>query len=378
MPIKWVRDFLQKESAGGLILIGAALFALILDHSPFAAGYHKVLHTPFVSSLTVTSFVNDGLMTLFFVLVGLELKREFVVGELAHPSNVILPLVAAAGGMLVPALIYTALNYHDAIQMRGWAVPVATDIAFALGVLSLLGKRIPVELKLFLMTLAIFDDVGAIVIIAALHSDSLSALPALFAVICLFLLGMLNILRVQRRAVYILLGLCLWAAVLRSGVHATVAGVLFAFMIPMPMLPRMEARLHFWVAYFILPLFALVNAGVSLQGDLMPALLHPVTLGIVLGLFVGKQLGVFGFTWVWVKLGWAKLSSEITWHRLYGMSVLCGIGFTMSLFIGTLAFERNSPANLTSVRLGVLLGSFLSGVVGLIILSRKDDRKNRG
>jgi NhaA family Na+:H+ antiporter len=359
-----IRAFLKLESASGIILCAAALLALILDNSPWAHWYE--MRAPLLF------WVNEGFMTFFFLLVGLELKREFLMGELAGLKKVLLPSIAALGGMLVPALLYLSLNSSDLAAIKGWAIPVATDIAFALGVLSLFGKRVPLGLKLFLMALAIFDDVGAIIIITLFHTRSLAYVPLFSAGIILLALGLLNILRVTSLWLYLLLGFLLWVCVLYSGVHATIAGVLLAFFIPLQEsacpLRRLESILHPWVAYLIMPLFAFLNAGLSFQHVPFSNLIDTISLGIVLGLVIGKQVGVFGFSWAMIKLGWARLPDHTTWLEFYGVAVLCGIGFTMSLFLGTLAFESDGLIYLFKIRLGVLLGSVLSGVMGAIIL----------
>ena len=383
MGLSFITQFLKLEAAGGIILFVMALAALILCNSPFADAYEYLWQVPisihvahFSISKPLLFWVNEGLMTLFFLLIGMELKREFLEGELASFSQIVLPGVAALGGMLIPALVYSMLNWHDADALRGWAVPVATDIAFALGVLSLFGKRVPIGLKVFLMTLAIFDDVGAIIIIAVMHTQSLSYVSFLLAFLFIVLLWLMNKLGVRRVSPYILVGLGLWVCVLKSGVHATVAGVLLAFLIPLRKqnkedsspAERLEHSLHAWVTFAIMPLFALANAGVSLHGLTTGILFDSIVVGIVLGLFIGKQLGVAVFTWIVIKFGWAKIPENTTWLEIYGVAILCGIGFTMSLFLGTLAFERINPVYLIEVRLGVLIGSVLSGVIGATML----------
>lgn len=383
MLLNAIKRFLRSEARGGIVLFIAALAALMLSNSPFASFYQAVLETPFVihlANLIVTKpllfWINEGLMTIFFLLVGLELKREFLMGHLSGFAKVVLPGMAALGGMLVPALIYAVLNWRHAISLQGWAVPVATDIAFALGVLSLLGRCIPLSLRLFLMVLAIFDDVGAIIIIAVFHSQALSWISILLACFTLFTLVCLNRAGVRRLSFYLIFGVLLWVCVLESGVHATVAGVLLACVIPLHSqkaesvspLQALEEILQPWVAYLVMPLFAFANAGLPLNGLTKGVFVDPVTLGIIAGLFLGKQSGVFGFAWLMIKLGWAKLPQHATWTHLYGVALLCGIGFTMSLFIGTLAFQDAQPIYLIKVRLGVLLASILSGVVGAIVL----------
>jgi NhaA family Na+:H+ antiporter len=384
MRLSFINKFLHSEAAGGIILFFMALAALILYNSPAGNFYEKIwLQTisirvsHFSISQPLLFWVNEGLMTLFFLLVGLELKREFLEGELASASKIILPGIAALGGMLIPALIYCFFNWHDAQALQGWAVPVATDIAFALGTLSLFGKRVPLALKLFLLALAIFDDVGAIIIIALFHSQSLSYLSFLLALGFIFILWLLNKGGVSRLSPYLVCGILLWVCVLQSGVHATVAGVVLAFFIPLKQrgqasaespLHRLEKSLQPWVTFFIMPLFALANAGLSLEGLTSDILFDSVVVGTVLGLFIGKQIGVCFFTWAVIKLGWAKLPKNTDWLQIYAVAILCGIGFTMSLFLGTLTFQQINPVYSIEVRLGVLIGSLLSGLAGSAML----------
>jgi NhaA family Na+:H+ antiporter len=358
---------------------------MILANSPLSTHYELVVKMPVeirVGPLQIAKplllWVNDGLMAVFFFLVGLELKREFLEGELSDRQKVIFPAIGAVGGMLIPACIYLVLNRNDPLAIQGWAIPTATDIAFALGVLSLLGTRVPPALKVFLVSLAIFDDVGAIVIIAVFYSDGLSANALLAAAACLAVLFALNLRRVAETAPYILVGAIMWVAVLKSGVHATLAGVLLALFIPMrdarapdksPLI-GLEHNLHTAVAFGILPLFAFVNSGISLPGVDMDYLLHSVPLGVAAGLFLGKQAGVFLFCWLAVQLGIAKLPQGINWINLYGVSLLCGVGFTMSLFIGSLAFETTGQNLLFDERLGIIIGSFFSACAGLAVLHR--------
>ncbi|MCJ7700174.1 MAG: Na+/H+ antiporter NhaA, partial [Anaerolineales bacterium] len=321
-------------------------------------------------------WINDGLMAIFFFLIGLEIKRELLEGELSEPSRIILPAVGAVGGMAVPALVYVVFNLGDPIALSGWAIPAATDIAFALGILALLGPRIPTSLKLFLLTLAIIDDLGAIVIIAIFYSGDLSWISLLVAAGAIIVLLLLNRRGVMEIAPYILVGIVLWIAVLKSGVHATLAGVLLAFFIPLRSqnksvespLHKLEHDLHPTVAYGILPLFAFANTGIPFQGLSLTSLLNPVPLGIAIGLYFGKQIGVFGFAWVAIKLRLAQLPDGANWLGLYGVATLCGIGFTMSLFISSLAFEQIGTALAIDDRLGILVGSLLAGVTGYIIL----------
>ena len=384
MP-KIFRDMHQHGALGGVLLVVAALLAILVANSGLSTGYQGVLDLPisvaaggFSIDKPLLLWVNDGLMALFFFLIGLEVKREFIEGHLSSPSQVVLPAIGAIAGVLTPALIYTAINGSDPITSRGWAVPAATDIAFALGVLSLFGSRVPISLKLFLLSVAIFDDIAAILIIALFYSSSLSAASLSLALAGLLAIFALNRLGIRHQSAYILLGIFVWAAVLKSGVHATLAGFAVALLIPMgvnnqhdePMLKAMEHNLQPWVAYLILPVFAFANAGVSFDGLVMADLLDPVTLGIATGLYLGNQFGIFGVCWLTIKLGFARLPEGSSWAQLYGAATLCGIGFTMSLFIGSLAFESLDPAYIASVKVGVLLGSLLSAVQGSYIIHR--------
>ncbi len=376
--------FLKSDTTAGILLVIATIFALIMQNSPLSSYYNSFLHTPVAvkfGALEIAKplllWVNDGLMAVFFFLIGLEVKREVIEGHLSSISKVILPIIGAIGGMIVPALIYIAINGKDAFALNGWAIPTATDIAFALGILSLLGNRIPASLKIFLMALAIIDDLGAIIIIALFYTSELSALSITVAAISLIILFIMNRLKVTSKAAFILVGIILWVSVLKSGVHATLAGVALAFMIPLKsktkdgrvfsMSKEMEEGLHHWVTFFILPLFAFVNAGVNLQGISFEDMINSVPLGIMLGLFLGKQLGVFGFSVAAIKLGFAKLPKDSSFKEFYGVAVLTGIGFTMSLFIDSLAFDDTQIYNYAD-KLAILIGSFASGVVGYIIL----------
>ncbi|MCH7676093.1 Na+/H+ antiporter NhaA [candidate division KSB1 bacterium] len=382
--MKIIEEFIQKESAGGILLILATILALILSNTFMSPLYRSFLHIPVeirVGSLhldkSLYHWVNDGLMAIFFFLIGLEVKREILEGHLSSMSQIALPGFAALGGMLVPAGIYLAFNLNNPIAVNGWATPTATDIAFALGILSLLGKRVPISLKIFLMALAIIDDLGAIVIIAIFYTTELSTLSIAVALISLATLIALNIFGMSKKAAYFIVGIVLWVSVLKSGVHATLAGVALAFTIPLnakdennqPISPlkEIEHNLHFWVAFVILPLFAFVNAGVNITEISFSQMSGSVPSGIMLGLFIGKQLGVFGFSWVAIKVKLAKLPEDSNWKQLYGVSVLTGIGFTMSLFIVSLAFEDDSIFQYTD-KLAILAGSFMSGIVGYLIL----------
>jgi NhaA family Na+:H+ antiporter len=348
---------------------------MVAANTPLADGYVGLLQTQFKVQLgefkldkPLVIWVNDLLMAIFFLLVGLEIKREVVMGELSESSKVALPAIAALGGMIVPAAIYAALNWADPVGIRGWAIPSATDIAFALGVLSLFGERVPVGLKIFLMTLAVLDDLGAIVIIALFYTSDLSVTALLFALLAIVVLFTLNRFGVQRIAAYMLVGAALWLCVLKSGVHATLAGVALAFFIPRQRGPELERDLHPLVAFAILPLFAFANAGVSLEGVGLGALLEPVPLGIAAGLLLGKTVGVFGASAIAIGLGWARLPGGAGWGAILGVSMLCGIGFTMSLFIAGLAFEGAGAAFAVQTRLGVLGGSLVAAIVGYALL----------
>lgn len=383
MISKALREFLRLESANGFLLILATVLAMIVVNSPAKPLYDIFLNIPVevrIGELGLEKplllWINDGLMAVFFLLIGLEVKREVLEGELSEPSRIILPAVGAVGGMLVPALVYVLFNLNDPIAISGWAIPAATDIAFALGILALLSTRVPSSLKLFLLTLAIIDDLGAIIIIAIFYSGNLSWISLLIAAGAIIVLFIMNRRGVMEIAPYIMVGIVLWVAILKSGVHATLAGVLLAFFIPLRSpnnnvvspLHRLEHDLHPAVAFGILPLFAFVNTGISFQGLSVSTLLNPVPLGIAIGLFLGKQMGVFGFAWMAVKLRLAKLPDGANWAGLYGVAALCGIGFTMSLFISSLAFEQTGTALAIDDRLGILLGSLLAGVTGYTIL----------
>lgn len=376
------RDFLKLETASGIILVFAAILAMIVANSPLAPLYGALIELPVevrVGDLEIAKplllWVNDGLMAIFFFLVGLELKREVIEGQLSDPKEIVLPALGAFGGMLVPAAIYIGINQEDSIALQGWAIPAATDIAFALAILALLGNRVPLSLKIFLVSVAIFDDVGAIAIIALFYTSDLSGGALITAAACLPLLLLLNRRGVLERAPYILIGLVMWVAVLKSGVHATLAGVLLAAFIPLrnpeserSPLHEIEHDLHIAVAFGILPIFAFANAGISLSGVTFDSLLHSVPLGIVGGLFIGKQVGVFAFCWLGVRLGAASLPGDLRWPHIYGTALLCGVGFTMSLFIGSLAFEETGVNLLFDERLGIIAGSLLSAAGGYVVL----------
>jgi len=381
----FIARFLRLESSGGIVLMIAALAALVLANTPLASIYALLIDVPIeirIGALEIAKplllWINDGLMAIFFFLVGLELKRELIEGELSNRRNIILPGVGAIGGMLVPALIYAYFNAGDATAMKGWAIPAATDIAFALGILSLLGSRVPASIKVFLTSLAIFDDIGAIIIIALFYTDKLALTALVVVACCIAILVVINRRNVESKSVYVIVGVVMWVAMLKSGVHATLAGVILAMFIPMKSktsvshspLKSMEHDLHFAVAYVILPTFAFANAGISFAGLGLEEILHDVSIGIALGLFLGKQLGIFSLCWLAVKLRLTSLPKEISWSSLYGAATLCGVGFTMSLFIGSLAFEETGVNLLFDERLGVILGSLLSGIAGYLVLRR--------
>ncbi|MBC7907372.1 MAG: Na+/H+ antiporter NhaA [Rhodospirillaceae bacterium] len=360
--------FLALESAGGILLVGMMVVALAVVNSPLGPIYDSVLGWH-LGPLSVLHWINDGLMAVFFLLVALEIKREMLEGELSSPAQVMLPAVAAVGGMLVPTLIYLGFNGGNPEGLRGWAIPSATDIAFSLGVLSVLGKRVPMSLRVFLTALAIIDDLGAILIIAFFYSGALSAIYLAAGAAATLVLVLLNRAGVVRLLPYLLVGAVLWVCVLKSGIHATIAGVVLGLAIPLPALHRLEHGLHPWVAFLILPLFALANSGLSFQGLGLEAMADPVFLGIAVGLFVGKQIGVFGFSWAMIRAGVGRLPEGADWRTLYGVSVLTGIGFTMSLFIGGLAFPDGEA--MVETRFGVLVGSLLSALVGYIVLAKR-------
>lgn len=368
-----MRAFLAMESASGILLIAMMAVALAVVNSPLAPFYDSALSFH-VLGLSLLHWINDGLMAVFFLLVALEIKREMLEGELSQLGQVLLPALGALGGMAVPAAIYVAFN-ADSDFVRGWAIPSATDIAFSLGVLALLGRSVPASLRVFLAALAIIDDLGAILIIAFFYSSQLSLGFLAGALGAVALLLLLNRLRVRALAPYLLVGAVLWVCMLKSGVHATVAGVLLGLFIPLrggeegaaAPLRRLEHALHPWVAFLILPVFALANSGLSLSGMGLGALADPVFLGVALGLFLGKQLGVFACGWAAIRAGWARLPDGAGWAQFYGTSILTGIGFTMSLFISGLAFPEGGAVEAT--RLGVLLGSLVSAVTGYVVLA---------
>ncbi len=373
--------FLRHEAASGVVLLAAAILALALSNSPLAWTYDALLHTPasvrigdYSLDKSLLHWINDGLMAIFFFLIGLEVKRELLVGDLSTVRRAVLPLIAAVGGMAVPALIYALVNAGSPVGLRGWAIPAATDIAFAVGVLALLGSRAPASLKVFLLALAIADDLGAIVIIAVFYAQDLAPVALGLALAGAAVLFVLNRTNVRSFVPFTIVGIFMWACVLESGVHATLAGVALALAIPLDkegddlsMLERAENALEPWVHFGVAPIFAFANAGVSLAGLTFASVVTPIPLGIAAGLFLGKQIGIFASTWIAVKAGIGAIPPGANWRQIYGVAVLGGIGFTMSLFIGTLAFPE--PSHAAPVRLGVLVGSILSAVVGYLVLA---------
>ena len=374
-----LRDFLKQESAGGIVLIAAALLALVAANSLAAGSYFALLEVPV--AVTIGSFaidkplllwINDALMAVFFFLVGLEVKREVVEGQLSSWNKASLPLFAAIGGMAAPALVFLALNTESPDNLAGWAIPAATDIAFALGILSLLGPRVPVALKALLLAIAVIDDIGAITIIALFYSGTIDTGMLAGAALALAGMVVLNRFRIGSSIPYVLLGIALWIFVLKSGIHATLAGVAAAMTIPMVApdgsepLERMEHALHPWVAFLVIPIFGFANAGVSLVGLQPSDLLAPLPLGIALGLLLGKQIGIFGFSWIAVKIKLASLPANVRWRQVHAVSLLAAIGFTMSLFIGNLAFA--DAAQVEAVKLGVLSGSLVAAIAGYFLL----------
>lgn len=390
-----VSDFLNREAAPGILLMMATVLALIIANSPIQSIYNQLITLPVQISAGTWAidkplllWINDGLMAVFFFHVGLELKREICEGELSDPKQIVLPAAGAIGGMLLPALIYVGINWDNPVAVAGWAIPAATDIAFALGILALLGSRVPTALKVFLVTLAIIDDIGAIVIIALFYTDQITASALYIAAGCLFVLWQMNRRNVVDIPAYVFVGTVLWVAMLKSGVHATLAGVVLAGFIPMrdvkdtsySPVTRLEHALNSVVSFAILPLFAFANAGVNF-GNISPeGIFHPVTFGIFLGLVVGKQIGVFGFCYVMIKLNLAKLPAGLNLKHIYGCALLCGVGFTMSLFIGGLAFAQTGINQIFDERVGILAGSLVSAILGYVVLRSVSDvnNKNKG
>lgn len=383
-----IHQFIHSQSLGGVVLALAAVVAMVVSNSGWSDVYQRFVQMPgelrlgewLVLSKPLLLWVNDLWMAVFFFLVGLEIKRELLDGELASRSQALLPAGAALGGMVVPALIYAAINWGDPVALRGWAIPAATDIAFALGILILLGNRVPVALKIFLTAVAIIDDLGAILVIAFFYTAQLSLPMLLAAAVGSLVLLVMNRLRVMAVGLYVVVGLVVWVCVLKSGIHATLAGVVTALAIPLldsrpghegeSPLKNTEHALHPWVAFAVLPMFAFVNAGVSLQGVTPTTLLQTVPLGIAAGLVFGKAIGVFGASWLLIRFGGAALPAQASWAQFFGVCLLCGVGFTMSLFIGALAFAGQGALYETQVKLGVLCGSLVAGLLGTAMLVR--------
>lgn len=374
MIVRVMSHFFKQESASGILLVCAAVTAMCVINSPVQGVYKAFLHYP-LASMSVAHWINDGLMAIFFLQIGLEVKRELMVGALNSKESAIFPAVAALGGVIFPALIYVAFNYHDSVAIQGWAIPTATDIAFALGVMALLGSRIPVSLKVFLLALAIIDDLAAVVIIAFFYTSDLSIWALGVGLVMTALLFTLNAKRVTALTPYLVVGAILWSAVLQSGVHATLAGVVVGFAIPLQgkegkasPLESLEHKLQPYVAFGILPLFAFANAGISLQGVSLDALTSMLPLGIALGLLIGKPLGIFSFSLVSVKMGITTLPENVKMRHIFAVSVLCGIGFTMSIFIASLAFGAADANYDTYSRLGILIGSTIAAFSGYSLL----------
>jgi NhaA family Na+:H+ antiporter len=385
-----LQNFFTTEAIGGMLLLAAAIMAMILKNSAYGDNYSAFLETPVAVTIGVMDgaldiqkplllWINDGLMAIFFFMIGMEVKREILIGQFSDVKQTILPIIAGIGGIAVPAICYYLLTADNPEAIQGWAIPTATDIAFALGILALVGPGVPIALKLFLMTLAIIDDIGALAIIAFFFTSKLSITAIIVAGISVVALITMSMRGVTRLAPYIFVGLILWVSVLKSGVHATLAGVILGFCIPMgPREPGRETEsplqmliheVHPWAAFFILPLFAFANAGISLEGMKLADLFTGVPLAIMVGLFVGKQVGVFGFSWLAIKMKLCELPEGVSWQQLYGAAMLCGVGFTMSLFIGSLAFEEGGVLGTTRPdRLGIIAGSLLAGIAGFVVL----------
>lgn len=381
------KQFIQTDASSGIILVLAAVLALIMANSLFSPYYNDFLEFPvsitlgtFAISKPLVLWVNDGLMALFFFVVGLEIKRELFYGQLSSPDQVVLPFLAAVAGILFPALIYVAFNYQDAVAMNGWAIPSATDIAFALGIFILFGKHLPPSLKLFLLSVAIIDDIGAVIIIAIFYSQELATNSLIVASVGVIVLFIFNRMKLENKTPFILVSIIVWAAVLKSGVHATLAGFVVAWFIPIArdkpqsMSYQIEHGLHSWIAFFVLPLFAFANAGVGLTNVNIEEVITPVSIGIIGGLFIGKQFGIFIACYIAIKLKLCQLPKDATWSQLYGVCLLCGVGFTMSLFIGSLAFEEQGLAYQTQVKVGVLVGSLVSAVAGAYLLRKSSNK----
>ncbi len=390
--IRYWQRIKKNDASPGILLVLSAALAMSFANTPMLGGYSSFLEFPviiqlgtFIIEKPLVLWINDGLMALFFFVVGLEIKRELFYGQLSSPNQVVLPLIAAIAGIVVPALIYFTFNHQDEIAMNGWAIPSATDIAFALGIFLLFGKHLPPSLKLFLLSVAIIDDIGAVIIIALFYAQELSATSLIVASAGLIVMFLFNRMKLSSKAPYILVSIVVWAAVLKSGVHATLAGFAVAWLIPISkeksksMSCQIEQGLHPWIAFFVLPIFAFANAGVSLMGVNGDEIFTSISFGIIAGLFIGKQLGIFAACWIAIKLRFCELPKCSTWGQLYGVCMLCGVGFTMSLFVGSLAFEEQGLAYQTQVKVGVLIGSLLSAISGALIVhcaSIKFNKKN--
>jgi len=386
LVLQW-KQFIKTDASSGIILVISAAFALFMANSFFSTVYNNFLEFPvsitlgaFAISKPLVLWINDGLMALFFFVVGLEIKRELFYGELSRPDQIVLPFLAAIAGIIFPALIYVAFNYEDAVAMNGWAIPSATDIAFALGIFILFGKHLPPSLKLFLLSVAIIDDIGAVIIIALFYSQDLSTNSLIIAIVGMVVLFIFNRLKLENKTPFILVSIVVWAAVLKSGVHATLAGFAVAWFIPIArekaqsMSYQIEHGLHPWIAFFVLPLFAFANAGVGLTDATVDELFTPISVGIIGGLFIGKQLGIFTACFIAIKLKLCKLPKDATWTQLYAVCLLCGVGFTMSLFIGSLAFEEQGLDYQTQVKVGVLVGSLISAFAGGWLIRKSSKR----
>ncbi len=386
----FIKNFFRMESSAGILLFMSAVLAMVIANSQLSGYYNLLLDTPVaiqIGALIINKplllWINDGLMAVFFFLVGLELKRELIEGELSDKRNIVLPGFGAIGGMLVPALVFAWFNKDDPMALQGWAIPAATDIAFALAVLKVIGPKVPTSLKIFLTSLAIFDDIGAILVIAFFYTSQISVASLIVVAICIPLLWLINRKGVEATSTYILIGIIMWVAMLKSGVHATLTGVILAMFIPIKSrikpdyspLKDLEHNLHSAVAYIILPIFAFANAGINLSGVGLEQLMHPVPMGIALGLVLGKQVGIFSLCWLAIKLKWATMPENSNWVSIYGVSALCGIGFTMSLFIGGLAFEETQFNMVFDERLGIIVGSLVSALIGFFVLKTQYGKK---
>lgn len=366
---------LNNQMVPGLLLISAALLAMIISNSPLAHIYFSIVNSK--APINVLFIVNDVLMTIFFLDIGLEIKHQMITGHLSKPKQIFLPIAAAIGGVTLPALIFVYLNRHDALALHGWAIPTATDIAFALGVITLLSKRVSLDLKILLMAIAVIDDLIAILIIAIFYTTNISIIFCILSLCAIVALFLMNIYQVKKIVHYLVVGALLWFFMLHSGIHVTLCGVIIAFAIPMTTRQVIHKQLYLWVSFVVLPIFAITNAGISLEGLTLSQLYQPIPLGIALGLICGKQLGVFSFAWISVKLKIALLPKEIPWNHLYGMAMLCGIGFTMSIFIGNLSYSKMTIEYMAGNKLGVLIGSTFSAISGYLFLFYTTRRRRK-